>query len=879
MHPSHPWPARSGSGHARAPGHCARTRAAAAGSSRDRSSSVTSSTTSCRIRASRRSLLIAAKTGHLGPTVFRSTDRGRTLEGGRAAAGFPQGRRRRGGPRGRCGVLAHARARQRARHVVRGHLARGSVPHRGRRRTLGAGRGLERPSDAARRGRCRPGTPDGPMLHSILVDPRDPRHLYLGCRAAACSSRTDGGARLAAAQRRLRGRLHPRAGPGVRPRSALRRAAPAAARPALPAEPLRHLPPRPAGDALGAHRRGTCRRRSATSASRSSLHPRDPDTAWVFPMDGTDRLAAHSSVGGKPAVYGTRDAGKSAGSRHDQRPAARAGLVHREASGDLRRRAASRSACTSARPAARCGRAPTRARRGAGSRATCRRSTRSPTRRSRGVVSCSVRDRESRCARTPTGVATVQADGATVRELLADLDRRYPGIRFRMIDEQDRIRPHIRLFVNTAAVESLGRCRCGAGDDAAPHLRAERRLSRGALAGRTRALPAAPLARGGRRRRPGEAQGRARARGRRRRARLARRRCTSRPPASARSASWTATASRSRTCSARCCSTATTSRGRRPRRHGSGCSRSIPRSRSSRTTSSCAPPTCARCSAATTSILDGTDRLATRYLVNDACVLLGKPLVSAAIHRFEGQVMTYVPGRGPCYRCLYADVPEGLVPNCADAGVLGVLPGVLGAVQATEAIKLVLGVGELLVGRLLVYDALEMRFHEFAFPRRMDCAVCGDHATITEPRDPPQACDAATLARVRHLAPVELHALLEAGPIARNRRARTARVRGQSPARGGEHPAWRATRSARRNSSGRRAGVRLPQRRKEPAGLRFGDGGRRRRCVQPGRRDACLGGDGRSIVRGRTGLSARLLVQFPARSAVSVSAQHFSRAD
>ncbi len=163
-------------------------------------------------------------------------------------------------------------------------------------------------------------------------------------------------------------------------------------------------------------------------------------------------------------------------------------------------------------------------------------------------------------------------------------------------------------------------------------------------------------------------------------------------------------------------------------------------------------------------ILDGTDRLATRYLVNDACVLLGKPLVSAAIHRFEGQVMTYVPGRGPCYRCLYADVPEGLVPNCADAGVLGVLPGVLGAVQATEAIKLVLGVGDPLVGRLLVYDALELRFHEFAFPRRKDCAVCGDQPSITEPRDPPAACDVATLARVRRITPVELNALLDSGP-------------------------------------------------------------------------------------------------------------------
>lgn len=162
-------------------------------------------------------------------------------------------------------------------------------------------------------------------------------------------------------------------------------------------------------------------------------------------------------------------------------------------------------------------------------------------------------------------------------------------------------------------------------------------------------------------------------------------------------------------------------------------------------------------------VLDGTDRLATRYLVNDACVILGKPLVSAAIHRFEGQVMTFVPGRGPCYRCLYAEVPEGLVPNCADAGVLGVLPGVLGAIQATEAIKLVVGAGAPLVGRLLVYDALEMQFREFAFERRVDCAVCGERPTITEPRDPPQACDAATLAQVRRIGPGELRELLARG--------------------------------------------------------------------------------------------------------------------
>jgi adenylyltransferase/sulfurtransferase len=130
-------------------------------------------------------------------------------------------------------------------------------------------------------------------------------------------------------------------------------------------------------------------------------------------------------------------------------------------------------------------------------------------------------------------------------------------------------------------------------------------------------------------------------------------------------------------------------------------------------------------------IIDGTDRLAVRYLINDACVLLRKPLVSAAIHRFEGQAMTYVPGRGPCYRCLYPAADDSLVPNCAQAGVLGVLPGVMGSLQATEALKLLLGIGEPLLGRLLVYDSLSLQFQQFSFSRRENCAVCGDHPTIT----------------------------------------------------------------------------------------------------------------------------------------------------
>jgi molybdopterin/thiamine biosynthesis adenylyltransferase/rhodanese-related sulfurtransferase len=160
-------------------------------------------------------------------------------------------------------------------------------------------------------------------------------------------------------------------------------------------------------------------------------------------------------------------------------------------------------------------------------------------------------------------------------------------------------------------------------------------------------------------------------------------------------------------------------------------------------------------------VLDGTDRFATRYLVNDACVLLRKPLVSAAIHRFEGQAFTYVPERGPCYRCLFPEPPgEGLVPNCAEAGVLGVLPGVMGTIQATEAIKLIIQRGELLLGRLLTYDALEMRFAEFRFERRTECAVCGAQPTITRPQDPPELCAVPTATSADRMSAMELRALL-----------------------------------------------------------------------------------------------------------------------
>ncbi len=169
-------------------------------------------------------------------------------------------------------------------------------------------------------------------------------------------------------------------------------------------------------------------------------------------------------------------------------------------------------------------------------------------------------------------------------------------------------------------------------------------------------------------------------------------------------------------------------------------------------------------------VIDGSDRVGTRYLVNDSCVILRKPLISAAIHRFEGQAMTYVPERGPCYRCLFPDAGQAAVASCAEAGVLGVLPGVLGTLQATEAIKLILGLGEPLIGRLLTYDALEMRFREFPFERRPDCAVCGAAPRITVPADADPACHDVP-AEVQRLSPRELAALLQAaehgGPAVR----------------------------------------------------------------------------------------------------------------
>src|SRR5256886_11813110 len=140
-------------------------------------------------------------------------------------------------------------------------------------------------------------------------------------------------------------------------------------------------------------------------------------------------------------------------------------------------------------------------------------------------------------------------------------------------------------------------------------------------------------------------------------------------------------------------------------------------------------------------IVDGTDNFPTRYLVNDACVLTGKPNVYGSIFRFEGQASVFATDQGPCYRCLYPEPPPpGLVPSCAEGGVLGILPGLVGVIQATEVIKLVLGKGEPLIGRLLLVDALAMKFRELKLRKNPDCPVCGTHPTITKLIDYNEFC-------------------------------------------------------------------------------------------------------------------------------------------
>ncbi len=169
-------------------------------------------------------------------------------------------------------------------------------------------------------------------------------------------------------------------------------------------------------------------------------------------------------------------------------------------------------------------------------------------------------------------------------------------------------------------------------------------------------------------------------------------------------------------------------------------------------------------------IVDGTDNFPTRYLVNDACVLLGKPNVYGSIFRFEGQITVFGYPGGPCYRCLYPEPPPpGLVPSCAEGGVLGVLPGIVGSIQAAETLKLIIGRGESLVGRLLLFDALAMRFRELKLRKNPECPVCGAHPTVTKLIDYAEFCGVrgeeapAAQSTVPEITPKELKARLDRG--------------------------------------------------------------------------------------------------------------------
>jgi sulfur-carrier protein adenylyltransferase/sulfurtransferase len=164
-------------------------------------------------------------------------------------------------------------------------------------------------------------------------------------------------------------------------------------------------------------------------------------------------------------------------------------------------------------------------------------------------------------------------------------------------------------------------------------------------------------------------------------------------------------------------------------------------------------------------IVDGTDNFPTRYLSNDACVLLGKPTVYGAILRFEGQASTFDAKRGPCYRCLFPEPPPpGAVPSCAEGGVLGILPGVIAMIQATEAVKLITGIGEPLIGRFLHYDALAMRFSEFRFAKDPECPVCGKNPSVTKLIDYDGFCGVVREAQpIPELTAAELQSALAKG--------------------------------------------------------------------------------------------------------------------
>ncbi len=232
-------------------------------------------------------------------------------------------------------------------------------------------------------------------------------------------------------------------------------------------------------------------------------------------------------------------------------------------------------------------------------------------------------------------------------------------------------------------------------------------------------------------------------------------------------------------------------------------------------------------------VVDGTDNFPTRYLVNDACVLLKKPNVYGSIFRFEGQATIFAYPGGPCYRCLYPEPPPpGLVPSCAEGGVLGILPGTVGLIQATETVKLILGIGEPLIGRLVLYDALAMRFRELKLRRNPECPVCGDHPTITKLIDYQEFCGIPNQAHEEK--PVEGDIEPDGSesedrsrrPVRADRCARAARISDLQYPAGQADPARRSAEARERAELSRRNRRALQERDAQRQGGRFPEAGR-----------------------------------------------------
>ena len=311
----------------------------------------------------------------------------------------------------------------------------------------------------------------------------------------------------------------------------------------------------------------------------------------------------------------------------------------------------------------------------------------------------------------------VEIEGALVRDLLDNLTDRYRDLRKHLFDDSGKLRSFVNVYVNEDDIRSLDRFETAvaetdvvsivpsiAGGAASPAV--GRRGSRLQQGGDPALQPPSDHARGGHGG-AGEAQEGERPHRGRGRSRERPSGCTSPPPESAGSASWTSTSSTTRTCSARSRSRPRTWAGRSSRRRRSVSPGINPHIRIDGYETRLSSENALDLFRDYDVIVDGTDNFPTRYLVNDACVLSGKPNVYGSIFRFEGQVSVFDARRGPCYRCLYPEPPPpGLVPSCAEGGVLGVLPGIVGSLQALEVLKLVLERGEPMIGRLLVFDAL-----------------------------------------------------------------------------------------------------------------------------------------------------------------------------